>query len=51
MTVPPWQTVYYYLNKWTYDGTVEQVNEELRERTRLNAGRASTPGVALIDSQ
>jgi transposase len=30
---PQWQAVYYYLNKWTYDGTVEQVNDQLRERT------------------
>jgi putative transposase len=48
---PQWQTVYYYLNKWTYDGTIEQVNDELRERTRLSAGRESSPSVALIDSQ
>jgi putative transposase len=48
---PQWQTVYYYLNKWTYDGTVEQVNDQLRERTRLNAGRKSSPCAALIDSQ
>ena len=48
---PKWQTVYYYLDKWTYDGTIEQVNDELRELTRLSAGRESSPSVALIDSQ
>jgi putative transposase len=48
---PKWQTVYYYLSKWTYDGTVEQINDQLRERTRLRAGRDISPSVALIDSQ
>jgi Transposase and inactivated derivatives len=48
---PKWQTVYYYLSKWTYDGTIEQLNDELRERTRLKAGRQSSPSIGLIDSQ
>ena len=48
---PKWQTVYYYLNKWTYDGTIELINDQLRELTRLNAERSATPSVALIDSQ
>ncbi|MDR1258720.1 MAG: transposase [Tannerellaceae bacterium] len=38
---PKWQTVYYYLDKWTYNGTIEQVNDQLRERTRLMVGRES----------
>lgn len=48
---PKWQTVYYYLDKWTYDGTIEQLNDVLRERTRIRAGRQASPSVALIDSQ
>ncbi len=48
---PKWQTVYYYLYKWTYDGTIEQLNDELRGRTRIRAGRDVCPSVALIDSQ
>jgi putative transposase len=48
---PKWQIVYYYLDKWTYDGTIEQVNDELREQTRLRAGRQVSPSVGLIDSQ
>lgn len=48
---PKWQLVYYYLNKWTYDGTIEQVNDELRDQIRLAGGRHASPSVALIDSQ
>lgn len=48
---PKWQTVYYYMNKWAWDGTFEQMNDVLREQTRLNAGRQASPSVALIDSQ
>ena len=48
---PKWQLVYYYFDKWTWDGTIEQVNEELMEQTRLRAGREACPSVALIDSQ
>jgi putative transposase len=48
---PKWQTVYYYLVKWTWDGTIEQINDVLREQTRLRAGREVSPCVALIDSQ
>jgi putative transposase len=48
---PKWQTVYYYIDKWTYDGIIEQLNDELRERTSLTAGRDVCPSVALIDSQ
>ncbi|MDR2968243.1 MAG: transposase [Tannerellaceae bacterium] len=48
---PQWQTVYYYLSKWTHEGVIEQLNETLREQTRLAVGRERTPSVALIDSQ
>lgn len=51
MDFPKWQTVYYYLDKWTWDGTIEQINDLLREQTRLAAGKDVSPSVALIDSQ
>jgi putative transposase len=48
---PKWQLVYYYFNKWKLDGTIEEVHETLREKTRTDAGRESSPSLGLIDSQ
>lgn len=48
---PKWQLVYYYLDKWTYEGTVELVNDKLREEIRTTEAREASPSVALIDSQ
>lgn len=48
---PKWQTVYYYFSRWSHDGTFEQINDSLRERTRVEAGKKETPSAALIDSQ
>jgi transposase len=36
---PKWQLVYYYFNKWKWDGTIEEIHERLRDLTRKNAGR------------
>jgi putative transposase len=48
---PEWQLVYYYLNKWKLDGTIEGIHETLRVKTRKNAGRENSPSLGLIDSQ
>ena len=48
---PKWQLVYYYFNKWKLDGTIEEVHETLRVKTRKDAGRESSPSLGLIDSQ
>jgi putative transposase len=48
---PNWQLVYYYFNKWSRDGTLEEVHEVLRKRVRKQRGRAESPSVGLIDSQ
>lgn len=48
---PKWQTVYYHFSKWSYDGTIEELNDILRERTRSEAGREVSPSAGLIDSQ
>lgn len=48
---PKWQLVYYYFNKWKMDGTIEEIHERIRDRTRKNAGRERSPSLGLIDSQ
>ena len=49
--LPPRQTVYDYFNKWSKDGTWEQINGILVRRVRLREGREEEPSAAIIDSQ
>jgi putative transposase len=48
---PPWRTVYNYFQAWRDDGTWGTVNDALRRRVRLKAGRDPTPSAGSIDSQ
>src|SRR5258708_2877463 len=48
---PPWETVYYYFAKWRRSGLFQRLNETLRERVRVAAGRDPTPSGGSIDSQ
>src|ERR1700722_13676446 len=48
---PPWETVYYYFAQWRDDGTLQHINDFLRECTRVLAGREPTPSAGTIDSQ
>ncbi|GHT34554.1 hypothetical protein AGMMS49574_22210 [Bacteroidia bacterium] len=48
---PKWQLVYYYFNKWKLEGTIEEIHEVLRDKTRKDAGRERSPSLGLIDSQ
>jgi putative transposase len=48
---PKWQLVYYYFNQWKEDGTLEELNEILRDMLRKQCGKKSSPSVGLIDSQ
>jgi putative transposase len=43
--------VRYYCDKWRDDGTWQELNDRLRERVRVQAGRAPEPSAAIIDSQ
>ncbi len=49
--LPPWQHVAYYYYKWIEDGTIEAINDFLREEIRIALDRAPEPSVAIIDSQ
>jgi len=48
---PHWKTVNDYFSKWRKDGTWQRLNDALREKVRLQAGRNATPSAASIDSQ
>ena len=46
-----WELIYYYFTKWKNDGTIEMIHEKLRDKTRKDAGRETSPSLGLIDSQ
>jgi putative transposase len=48
---PNYNTVYWYFQKWTDDGTWLRLNDALRRRVRSQAGRNPEPSAGSIDSQ
>jgi putative transposase len=48
---PNHNTVRYYFDAWTLDGTFERINDLLRERARRAVGREPEPSAGIIDSQ
>lgn len=47
---PPWQTVYYYFDKWKKDGTLARIHDALREKVR-ERDRPKERTTASVDSQ
>jgi transposase len=48
---PPWQTVYWYFNRWEQDKVTEKILPVVRAQLRLQEGRNPEPSAGLIDSQ
>ena len=48
---PAWQTVYYYYNKWSQDGTWDKIVTLLRREVRVREGRSPEPTAGIMDSQ
>ena len=48
---PNHNTVRYYFDKWTWDGTLERTNTELRRKVRQASGRDPEPSAGSMDSQ
>jgi len=48
---PKWQLVYYYFQKWTREGLIEEIVENLRNSVRKEMGKHISPSVGVIDSQ
>ena len=49
--LPPRSTVHDYLERWTYDGTLERIHHALYVKCREQEAREASPSVAIIDSQ
>lgn len=50
-TFPPWPTVYSYFRLFDQNGTWVLINDALRRKVRIQAGRNPEPSAAIIDSQ
>jgi putative transposase len=48
---PAWQTVRYYFDQWTADGTLIAINDVLRRQVRHAADRDAEPTTGSLDSQ
>jgi putative transposase len=48
---PPWQTVYYYFNKWNRNETIDVIMNELDQKERMKAERKPLPTALIVDSQ
>lgn len=48
---PPWRTVYGYFQRWSADGTLDQLHDALRLQVRARAGRQALPSAAILDAQ
>ena len=51
LSYPPWQSVYYYFDKWKNYGIIEELHDHLAEKVRLKSGKQAQPSVGIIDSQ
>jgi putative transposase len=48
---PYWEQVSYYYYEWLKDGTLDQLNDALREDLRIALGKEAEPSVGIMDSQ
>ena len=49
--LPHWASVRYYFDKWTLDGTWQEINKALNVRVRVASGRNPEPTAGILDSQ
>jgi transposase len=49
--LPPRSTLHDYLDRWSYDGTLDNIHHQLYVRCREEACRQASPTAAVIDSQ
>ncbi len=49
--LPPRSTVWDYLDRWEWDGTLARIHHALYVEVREKAGRQASPSMAIIDSQ
>ena len=51
MNYPPWQSVYYYFNRWKSYGIIEELHDQLVEKVRMKSKKQALPTFGIIDSQ
>jgi putative transposase len=49
--LPPWTAVYKQFRRWTRNGVIRRVHDDLRRMWRERAGRGSEPTAVIVDSQ
>jgi transposase len=48
---PPGETVFYYFQRWTLDGTVDRIHQALHDAVRDADGRDPAASAGVVDSQ
>lgn len=48
---PPWDTVYWYFQRWNAEGTTDRIHDALRAAVRHGAGRDPLASAGIVDSQ
>jgi transposase len=48
---PPWDTVYWYFQRWNRDGTTDRIHDALRDAARDQAGRDPMASAGIVDAQ
>jgi transposase len=48
---PPWQTVYWYFQRWSAEGAVDRLHDALRDQLRAEADRDPMASAAIVDAQ
>lgn len=48
---PPYNTVFYYFDRWKWEGVFEELMETLHVEVRRLAGREDSPSLGIIDSR
>ena len=48
---PPWETVFYYFQRWAAEGTTDRIHDALRNAARDAAGRDPMASAGAVDSQ
>lgn len=48
---PPWDTVYWYFQRWAEDGTTDRIHDALRDAVRDADGRDPMASAGIVDSQ
>ena len=48
---PPYNTVFYYFNKWKLEGVFDELMDKLHVIVRKLMGREDTPSHGIIDSR